>query len=88
MFFHAEYCHYCTKMKNTTLKDDTVIDFLNSEYVFLSIDEDDNPDKDRYILTYLPAMYILDSASQKIKYHTYGYRTPGDFIGELKQNVK
>jgi thioredoxin-related protein len=87
VFFHGKQCPYCDKMKKTTLKDKKVIEYINSKYIFVSIDEEDNPNVDQFVLDYIPATYILDT-KQKTVYYTYGYRTSENFIGELNQNIK
>lgn len=87
VFFHGKHCHYCDKLKLTTLKNKDVINYINSKFIFISIEEKNNPDKAKFPLDYIPAIYILDSTTNETKYFTFGYRNSEDFIGEFKTNL-
>ncbi len=38
VFLHTSWCKYCGTMKNTTLKNDEVLNLLNKNYYFISLD--------------------------------------------------
>ncbi len=37
VFIHTDWCKYCSKMKNTTFKDQEVINLLNNSFHFISL---------------------------------------------------
>jgi thioredoxin-related protein len=38
VFLHTSWCKFCGTMKNTTFKDTEVVNFLNQDYYFISLD--------------------------------------------------
>ena len=83
MFVYSKHCPWCTKMKDTTLKDDEAIEFINNRYIFIPIDkesdnypEDLNPD-------IIPTTYLIDQNTKKVKYTLYGYKPTEYLINEL-----
>ena len=44
VFIHTDWCKYCAAMKNTTLRDPSVIELLNEQYYFISLDAESKQD--------------------------------------------
>jgi len=44
VFFHTDWCMYCQVMKNTTLKNDSVIDKLNNQFYFIHLNAEHKAD--------------------------------------------
>lgn len=44
VFLHTSWCKYCGTMKNITLKNDEVMNFLNKNYYFISLDVEEKRD--------------------------------------------
>ena len=42
IYFYAEWCHYCQKMKSETFKDPAVIKYLDEHFVSIKINIDKN----------------------------------------------
>lgn len=56
VFIHTDWCQYCHGMKNTTFKDKTVINLLNSKFYFveLNAEEERNIRFNNYTFKYKP----------------------------------
>ncbi len=85
MYTHSPYCPWCTKMENETLSNKKVIEFINKNYVYVSIDVemDDFPTKFKPNGT--PTTFIIDPKTQKKLYSLRGYKSPRSFLGRLKR---
>lgn len=44
VFIHTDWCKYCQKMKNVTLKNDETIESLNTKFYFVSFDAETKED--------------------------------------------
>lgn len=44
IFVHTSWCKYCSTMKNTTLKNNEVVNVLNQRYYFVSLDAEEKAD--------------------------------------------
>ncbi|HLL43720.1 MAG TPA: thioredoxin family protein [Segetibacter sp.] len=44
VFLHTSWCKYCGTMKNTTFKNDKVINQLNQKFYFISLDAEEKQD--------------------------------------------
>lgn len=44
VFIHTDWCKYCAAMKNTTLRNPEVIELLNEQYYFISLDAERKTD--------------------------------------------
>jgi thioredoxin-related protein len=79
LFFHADYCGYCTKMEQQTLADATVKDKLNS-YVFYSVDtQKEAAVTSKYGITGIPATKMIDGKENVLKSAT-GFQTVEKFL--------
>ncbi len=67
LYFHADWCTYCKKMELTTFKDKGVIDYINENYIAITVDSD----KEQKIASLfgvrgLPTTWFLKSDSDKL----------------------
>ena len=67
LHFYAQWCAYCTKMENESFQHNTVIDFLNLNYISIRIDIDKQPDiAKNYNVFALPTTYFFSANGEKI----------------------
>jgi len=83
VFMHSEHCPWCTKMKDTTLKDTETIEFINNRYIFVSLDKDTDKYPKHLKPEIIPTTYLIDQNTQDIKYTLYGYKPTEYLINEL-----
>lgn len=86
LYFGAEWCGPCKKMKSTTLADIAVKDKLSKEYVICFIDTDrDKTTTKKYRVTGIPAYFIV-SPEEKVLRNADGYKSKDEFISWLRPN--
>jgi len=67
LYFHADWCKYCTKMGNTTFKDSQVIDLLNKEFISIQVDSEKQQEiANNYGVRGLPNSWFLEKDATKI----------------------
>ena len=67
LYFHAQWCTYCTKLKKTTFKDRDVIQSLENSFVSIAIDTDKHKEIARqWRVTGLPTIWFLKPDGTKI----------------------
>ena len=87
IIFHADWCHWCTKMENETLNDQAVKDMMKN-YVFLSVDTDkDKQTAGMYEVHGLPSYVVANSNGRKLK-NGSGYKVSKDFVIWLQSKEK
>ena len=80
ILFSTEYCRWCTKLKETTLKDSEVISRLNQEFVVLFLDRDSDQYPKKYKVKGVPAVYMTDK-NEEIFTSMVGYhKNPKDYL--------
>lgn len=86
VMLYATWCPHCNAMKNGTLKDATVMTFLESNYVCVWKDID-KPEglalKTKFDTKSLPSFLILD-ANETVLYNLKGEIKPAEFLYEIK----
>ncbi|MCT4639246.1 MAG: thioredoxin fold domain-containing protein [Bacteroidales bacterium] len=83
---HTEWCGYCKKMKRTTLVDKGVIDYLNKNYLVMSIDMEKGEGPviaKKYGIRSYPTSVVVDK-SGKVKKFIRGYKKADKYISSLK----
>ena len=67
LYFHADWCGYCKKMEKTTFKKASVIDYINKNFIAITVDSDKEKKiaKD-YGVRGLPTMWFVKPDSSKI----------------------
>ncbi len=69
LYFHADWCTYCKKLKKTTFKDKKVLAFLEENFISISVDTDHNMAlAEQWRVKGLPTMWFLKSDSSKVDY--------------------
>ncbi|NJS16529.1 MAG: DUF255 domain-containing protein, partial [Nostocaceae cyanobacterium CSU_2_110] len=56
VFIHTDWCKYCQAMKNTTFKNDSIINTLNNQFYFIDLnaEEERNINFNHYSFKYKP----------------------------------
>lgn len=84
LYFHAEWCSYCTKMEKTTFKRSAVIDYINENFIAIKVDSDREQEvSSKYYVRGLPTLWFLKSDQTKIS-NLPGYVDAKTFEGILK----
>lgn len=80
ILFSTEYCRWCTKLKETTLKNPQLLSRLNQEYVVLFLDRDKSQYPSKYRVKGVPVVYMTDK-NEEIFTSMVGYhKNPQDYI--------
>jgi len=80
ILFTTKYCRWCTKLKETTLKEQEIVNHLNAEYVVLLLDKNHSQYPSKYRVTAVPSVYITDK-NEEIFTSIIGYhKNPHDYI--------
>lgn len=67
LYFHADWCTFCVKLKKTTFKDKHVLKLLAKDFVSISIDTDKQRDLAvKWRVTGLPTMWFLKPDGSEI----------------------
>ncbi|MCP4020292.1 MAG: thioredoxin fold domain-containing protein [Desulfobacteraceae bacterium] len=67
LYFHADWCTFCQKLKSTTFKDNNVVQFLNEKFIPIIVDTDvDKMLAASFGVKGLPTMWFLKSDTGKI----------------------
>jgi thioredoxin-related protein len=78
IFFSADWCGYCTKMKSQTINDETVKESLK-KYVYLYINTDsDGEIVKKFKVNRLPSFVVVDKDEKQLKKHS-GFMEPVSF---------
>lgn len=67
LYFYAQWCTYCTKLKQTTFMDKKVQAYLDEHFVSISVDADQNQTLSQtWQVTGLPTMWFLTPEGDRI----------------------
>ncbi|MEA1967505.1 MAG: thioredoxin family protein [Thermodesulfobacteriota bacterium] len=67
LYFHADWCTYCHKMKESTFKDTSVIKYLTDNFISISVDSDkEKKIASSYGVRGLPTLWLLKQNSTKL----------------------
>jgi thioredoxin-related protein len=67
LYFHAPWCTYCTKLKETTFKEKKILAYLEKNFVSIQVDTDQNQAISKeWKVKGLPTMWFLESDGTKI----------------------
>ncbi len=94
IYFHAEHCRVCEKLKNTTLKDAKIREILKSSYMPLMVDmtnksdKDTNAIKEKLTVFGSPAFIIINADGEVLKDDiAYGYQSVTNLFDMLDMNT-
>jgi len=80
ILFSTKYCRWCTKLKETTLKDSKLKSRLEKEFVVLFLDRDKDEYPSKYKVRGVPAVFMTDK-NEEIFTSMVGYhKNPEDYI--------
>lgn len=84
LYFGAEWCGYCRKMKSETLSDAAVKEKLGKEYVTCIIDTDkDRSTARKFKVSGIPAYMVIDS-SETVIVRDSGFKSKDDMLMWLR----
>ena len=86
MFVYTDYCPWCEKMKKTTLSHKKTIEFINKNYIFLTINKEKDDYPKEFIPRYIPTTYLIDAQKEEEVYALFGYKTSSELIEELSDS--
>lgn len=67
LYFHADWCGYCRKLKNETFKDDRIKAYLNNNFVSISVDTDKRQKlAQQWGVRGLPTLWFLEQDGKKV----------------------
>ncbi len=95
IYFHAEHCKVCEKLKNTTLKDPKIRKILQSSYVALMVDMTDKSDAEANALkkslkVFGPPAFVIIDADGTVQEDeiAYGYQSAKNLFDMLDMNTE
>lgn len=84
LYFYADWCTYCTKLKQTTFRDKNVLAFLNEHFISIRVNTDiDKQLAANWQIRGLPTMWFLEPDSTRIN-SIPGYVNEEQFLTVLK----
>ena len=67
LYFHAPWCTYCTKLKQTTFKDKKILAYLEKNFISIQVNTDKNKVlSNEWKVKGLPTLWFLESDGTKI----------------------
>ncbi|WP_300461584.1 thioredoxin family protein [Desulfobacula sp.] len=67
LYFHADWCTYCRKLKQTTFLDTAVLNYLKDNFISIMVDSDKNKElSTQWRVKGLPTLWFLRSDASKI----------------------
>ncbi|MFO7911540.1 MAG: thioredoxin fold domain-containing protein [Desulfotignum sp.] len=84
LYFYAQWCTYCTKLKKTTFVDEKVLSYLEKNFVSISVDTDQNQALSQtWQVKGLPTMWFLAPDGSRIS-SLPGYVDGSQFLQILR----
>jgi len=84
LHFYADWCGYCKIMNNKTFKDDSVVTYLNKNFISIKVNADRKRKlAQKYRVRGLPSNWFLKETDEKIASRP-GYIPPTEMILYLK----
>ncbi|MCK5097649.1 MAG: thioredoxin fold domain-containing protein [Desulfobacteraceae bacterium] len=84
VFFYADWCKYCKKMKDEALSNEQVIEYLNENFVPIIVDTDtEGKIASKYNAKKLPMLYFLKEDASVLTYRP-GYVETKELLYMLK----
>jgi thiol:disulfide interchange protein len=84
LYFHASWCTYCTKLKQTTFKDKKILAYLEKNFVSIQVDTDKNQAlSNEWKVKGLPTLWFLEPDGTKIN-SIPGYMDAAQLLQILK----
>ena len=84
LYFHANWCTYCVRLKKTTFKDKTILTYLKDNFISIAVDTDKNQGlAKQWRVKGLPTLWFLKPDNSKIS-NIPGYVDAKQFLQILK----
>ncbi len=84
IYFHADWCKYCDKIKKESFTNDKVIDYLNENFISIMVDTDAEVKLAiKFNAQRLPMLYFLKEDASVLTYHL-GYVEAKELLYMLK----
>jgi thioredoxin-related protein len=84
LYFYAQWCTYCTKLKQTTFQDRKVQAYLDENFISISVNTDENQTLSQsWQVTGLPTMWFLTPEGERIS-SLPGYVDGSQFLKVLQ----
>ncbi|MFA7084038.1 MAG: thioredoxin family protein [Arcobacteraceae bacterium] len=83
MFVYTDDCPWCSKMKKQTLSHEKTIEFINNNFIFLTINKNSSVYPKEFIPRFIPTTYLIDAKNEEELYALYGFKTSDALILEL-----
>ena len=84
LYFHASWCTYCRKLKQTTFKDKKILEYLEKNFVSIQVDTDKNQVlSNEWKVKGLPTLWFLEPDGTKIN-SIPGYMDAAQLLMVLK----
>jgi thioredoxin-related protein len=84
LYFHADWCTYCRKLKQTTFLDTAVLKYLKDNFISIIVDSDKNKElSTQWRVKGLPTLWFLRSDASKIS-NIPGYVDETQLLNVLK----
>ena len=84
LYFYADWCTYCRKMEKETFTDESVVNYLNENFIPISVNSDKNKKvADNFRVRGLPTFWLLKPDSTRLS-NLPGYIDSGRLMAILK----
>lgn len=86
MFMYTDTCSWCKKMKQTTLSDAKTIEFINKNYIFLTMNKEKGIYPQKFNPRFIPTTLLIDPKDEEELYALFGYKTSKELMDELNDD--
>ena len=84
LYFHADWCTYCKKLKKTTFRNKAVLNYLTDNFISIAVDTDKKQElATQWSVRGLPTLWFLQPDNSKIS-SIPGYIDAKQFLHILK----
>lgn len=83
MFVYTDSCSWCKKMKKETLSNKNSIEFINKNFIFLTINREKDSFPKEFSPRFIPTTYLIDAKNEEEIYALYGFKSSKELISEL-----
>jgi thioredoxin-related protein len=80
ILFTTKHCRWCRKLKETTFKNEQIIERLNNEFIVLLLDKNHSIYPDKYKVTAVPTVYITNKDEEVFTSIVGYHKNPHDYI--------